>query len=319
MNASEKPSHALVPRQEKLPSLYQRQDSLALYLQELKKYHLLTKEEEYELAQKWFLEKDPEAKKNLAKGNLRLVVKIAMEYRYPYVSLLDLIQEGNAGLLVAIERFDPNRGVKLSTYSAWWIKAFILKFLMDNKSLVRMGTTDAQRKLFFRLRSEAERIYAFQQKYDTKLLAENIGVKESEVVEMQQRLQGGDLSLDQDQSQKEDAQGLSNLLQILKSKEIDPKDAFEKKQLLQKLKKTLKTLTPQLSEREKRLIQERILSEEPLTLQNFGEKYGISRERVRQIESKLLQKIRHTFHQINPSLPLKTQRIRKHHLPHTSR
>jgi RNA polymerase sigma-32 factor len=171
-------------------------NALQKYLAELRKYSLMTREQEKEVAIKAYEEHDIESRNRLVTSNLRLVVKIAMEYRRAYSQILDLIQEGNAGLVQAVNRFNPYRGVKLSTYSAWWIRAYILKFLMDNKSLVRMGTTDAQRKLFFRLRGEAEKLYALTQKFDANLLAEKIGVQPQDVVEMQQRLTKNDVSLD---------------------------------------------------------------------------------------------------------------------------
>jgi RNA polymerase sigma-32 factor len=261
---------------------------LQRYLAELRKYPLMTPQEERETAFKAYEQGDIEARNRLVTANLRLVVKIAMEYRRAYAQILDLIQEGNAGLVQAVNRFNPYRGVKLSTYSAWWIRAYILKFLMDNKSLVRMGTTDAQRKLFFRLRSEAEKMYALTQKFDAHLLAENIGVKESDVVEMQHRLTKNDVSLDAPLGEEGDARQVDTLVSTAE----DPEHTYERLELLKLVREGARELERELNDRDRFIFSHRILADEPITLQDVGDKFGITRERARQLESRVLKRIK---------------------------
>jgi RNA polymerase sigma-32 factor len=263
-------------------------DALQRYLTELRRYPLLSREDEKNVAIKAFDNKDISARNTLVTSNLRLVVKIAMEYRRAYSQILDLIQEGNAGLVQAVNRFNPYRGVKLSTYSAWWIRAYILKFLMDNKSLVRMGTTDAQRKLFFRLRGEAEKMYALTQKFDANLLAEKIGVEAQDVIEMQQRLTKSDLSLDTPVGDDNDTKQVD----ILASNFEYADDLFERKQLTAILKKEIVFVESELNERDTFIFKNRIMADEPITLQEVGEKYGITRERARQLEARVIKKIK---------------------------
>lgn len=268
---------------------------LSRYMAELRRYPLLSIEEERKLATEAYEKNSVQARQRLVTANLRLVVKIAMEYRRAYAQMMDLIQEGNAGLVQAVNRFNPYRGVKLSTYSAWWIRAYILKFLMDNKSLVRIGTTDAQRKLFFRLRAEAEKMYALTQKFDARLLAEKIGVKESEVVEMNQRLSRGDASLDLPAF--DDQSGTRQVDLIVDDDEaVDERLAHE--QLLDILRDQTETLEKELNERDLFIFKNRILAEEPVTLQDVGDKFGITRERARQLEAKVIRKIRDRLEEI---------------------
>lgn len=260
---------------------------LSRYLAEIRKYSLLTVEEERALATQAYEENDLAARNKLVTSNLRLVVKIAMEYRRSYVQILDLIQEGNAGLVQAVNRFNPYRNVKLSTYSAWWIRAYILKFLMDNKSLVRMGTTDAQRKLFFRLRSEAERIYALTQRYDTLAIAGSIGVKESDVIEMQERLKS-DVSLDA----PVDESGESRVLDRFASAIAPPDEQLASEQLRALVRKSAAEVEKTLNERDAFIFSHRLMADEPITLQELGDKFGITRERARQLEARVIEKIR---------------------------
>jgi RNA polymerase sigma-32 factor len=263
-------------------------DALQRYLSELRRYPLLSREEERQVAMRAFDENDIQSRNTLVTANLRLVVKIAMEYRRAYSQILDLIQEGNAGLVQAVNRFNPYRGVKLSTYSAWWIRAYILKFLMDNKSLVRMGTTDAQRKLFFRLRGEAEKMYALTQKFDAHLLAEKIGVQEQDVIEMQQRLTKHDLSLDTPVGEDGDTKQVD----LLSSHIEDADTLFEKKQLVGILNREIEFIKKELNERDFYIFYHRIMSDEPITLQEVGEKFGVTRERARQLEARVIKKIK---------------------------
>ena len=263
-------------------------NALQRYLAELRKYSLMNIEEERAVATQAYEHNDVKARNRLVTANLRLVVKIAMEYRRNYSQILDLIQEGNAGLVQAVKRFNPYRGVKLSTYSAWWIRAYILKFLMDNKSLVRMGTTDAQRKLFFRLRSEAEKMYALTQRFDANLLAESIGVKPSDVIEMQQRLTKSDVSLDAPVRDDSDTRQIDNLAADIE----EPDVIIEREQVLTLLRTEVGEVEKELNERDAYIFTHRIMAEDPITLQDVGDKFGITRERARQLEARVLKKIK---------------------------
>ena len=274
--------------------------ALSRYMAELRRYPLLTLEEERRLAVEAYEKNSVEARQRLVTANLRLVVKIAMDYRRAYAQMLDLIQEGNAGLVQAVNRFNPYRGVKLSTYSAWWIRAYILKFLMDNKSLVRIGTTDAQRKLFFRLRAEAEKMYALTQRFDARLLAEKIGVKESDVVEMNQRLSKGDLSLDAPVF--DDSHGTRQVDLMEDEREgVDEKIARE--EILEILREEAAAIEKELNERDLYIFRNRILADDPITLQDVGDKFGITRERARQLESRVLKKIRERLEDAGIDVP----------------
>ena len=263
---------------------------LQLYLQEISKIPLLTPEEEFESAKQHFEYQDIGAAHRLVTANLRLVVKIANDFRQAQVNLLDLIQEGNSGLIQAVKKFNPYKGVKLSSYAAWWIKAYILKYIMDNKSQVKIGTTAAQRKLFFNLKREAAKMLQEYETIDTKLLAERLDVKESEVVEMQKRLAAPDLSLDAPINADEDGGALRG---SILTAEVEPADDMlanaEIKSLfgdmLVEFQRTLKG-------REKDIFEARLIAEEPLTLQEIGNKYGITRERARQIEAKVVARLK---------------------------
>ena len=261
---------------------------LQLYLQEVARHPLLEPEEEYDLAVRHFEDGDVHAAHRLITSNLRLVVKIANDFRRAQESTLDLIQEGNYGLMQAVKRYNPYKGVKLSSYAAWWIRAYILKYLMDNKSLVKMGTTTAQRKLFFNLRKEAEKLLAEYDRVDTKLLASNLNVREKDVVEMQQRLSGPDLSFDEPVSEGSDVTRGSTYADPGESVE----DILAKKEVQAIFKKHLDEFKKRITGRDLELFEDRLLSVQPMTLQEFGERHGISRERARQIEVRLMQKLK---------------------------
>jgi RNA polymerase sigma-32 factor len=267
-------------------------DPLQLYLYEIKQYNLLTREEEKELGVRIREHDDEEAAFRLVTSNLRLVVKIAMDFhRYWTKNLLDLIQEGNLGLLQAVRKFDPYRGIKFSYYSSFWIKAYMLKFIMDNWKLVKIGTTQTQRKLFFNLAKERDKLIAEGFSPEPALLAERLDVKEEAVVEMSQRLGGWEVSLSapagDDSREPYDAllpdpgTGVDEALSDLEGREI----------LSRKLKEIRKTL----SGKEADIFDNRIMAEQPLTLQKLGDKYHISRERVRQIQEKIIKKIKKRF------------------------
>lgn len=264
-------------------------DPLQRYLMEISQYKLLTKEEEYRLAVKYREEKDTEVAYKLVTSNLRLVVKIALEFHRAWVmNLLDLIQEGNIGLMQAVKKFDPYQGVRLSSYASFWIRAYILRFILDNWRLVKVGTTQAQRRLFFNLQKEKAKLEALGYSAEPKQLAESIGVKEKEVIEMDQRMSNWEASLDA--PLKGDTE--SSLMDFLPEKQVltDRKLADDEikslvKEKLQEFKKTLK-------DKEFDIFQNRLLAEKPATLQEIGNQYGITRERTRQIEARLLRKIK---------------------------
>ncbi len=264
-------------------------DPLAQYLQEIKRYRLLTREEERELAIRVKEHKDPKAAFILVTSNLRLVVKIAMDfYKYWTRSLMDLIQEGNLGLIQAVKRFDPYRGIKFSYYASFWIKAYILKFIMDNWKLVKIGTTQGQRKLFFNLAKEREKLITEGFDPEPKLLAERLDVKEEEVLEMTQRLGGWEVSITSPVSD-DSKETIGGLLPDPSQNQEEQLAEFQRRRILEEklaeFKKTLK-------DKELDIFEKRIMAEEPVTLQEIGNKYNISRERVRQIQERLVQKIK---------------------------
>ena len=264
-------------------------DPLQRYLVEIRQYKLLTKEEEHQLALTYREKKDPDAAYKLITSNLRLVVKIALEFHRAWVmNLLDLIQEGNIGLMQAVKKFDPYKGVRLSSYSSFWIRAYILRFILDNWRLVKIGTTQAQRRLFFNLQKEKAKLEALGYSAEPKKLAEAMGVKEKEVIQMDQRMSSWEASLDA--PMRDDAE--RSLMDFLPGNKelIDGKleDNEIKSILYEKLKDFQKTL----KDKELDIYQNRLLAENPATLQEIGDKYGITRERTRQIEERLLRKIK---------------------------
>jgi RNA polymerase sigma-32 factor len=262
-------------------------DPLKRYLTEIRKFPLLTREEELSLAKKWWEEKDMKAAYRLVVSNLRLVVKIAFEYQRAYSNLLDLFQEGNLGLMQAVKKFDPYREVKLSSYASWWIRAYILKFLIDNWSLVKIGTTQAQRKLFFRLKKEKGRLEAMGFDPGPKLLAGTLNVSKDAITEMEQRLEGGDLSLNAPLA--EDAR--QTYMDVLPSSET-LEETVADIQFKEILGRKIKEFTRTLKEKEVFLLENRLMAEEPLTLQEAGDRLKISRERARQIEKRVVDKLR---------------------------
>jgi RNA polymerase sigma-32 factor len=264
-------------------------DPLQRYLQEINRYPLLTPEEEKDLLLRYYRNPDPAIAYKVVTSNLRLVVKIAMEFqRYWMQNLLDLIQEGNIGLMQAVKKFDPFRGIKFSYYASFWIKAYILKFIMDNWKLVKIGTTQAQRKLFYNLKKEKNRLLAQGIEPVPKLLSERLSVSEKDVIEMDQRLGEWELSLDAPVAEDASVDHMS----LLPDQEASPEKALSRLELKRlfagKVEEFRKGLTP----RENIIFEKRILAEEPMTLQELGEQFRVSRERIRQLEEKLLKKAR---------------------------
>jgi RNA polymerase sigma-32 factor len=264
-------------------------DSLTLYLAELRKYPPISREEEHELAVRWYEHGDVEAARRLVMANLRLAVKIAMEYRRAWANTLDLIQESNVGLMEAVRRFDPYQGVKLSTYAAYWIRAYILKYILDNFRVVRLGTTRAQRKLFFRLNKEKRQLEREGFEVEPRLLAERLDVSEADVVDMEQRLSQGDLSLSAPAGAEDGSSELGDFMSgDAPGAESEVGDAELRRVFMEKVK----AFSATLEERDRRIMDERVLSDSPKTLQDLGEEFGISRERVRQLEARLVERLR---------------------------
>ena len=273
------------------PRSIARYDALQAYINSIRRYPLLKPDEEHALAVHYQETGDVEAARKLVTANLRLVVKIAHEYRRAYRNLLDLVQEGNIGLMHAVKKFDPYRGVKLSSYSAWWIRAYILKFILNNWRLVKIGTTQAQRKLFFNLRKEVDRLKALGIEHPgPKLLAERLDVTEDEVTSMQNRLAASDLSLDAPVSK--DDTGSATRLDFVPEASEGPDKQVEDKEFSELLRQKVATFGRTLSGRDKEIFELRTVADEPLTLQEIGDRYGITRERSRQIERRMMDRLR---------------------------
>jgi RNA polymerase sigma-32 factor len=272
-------------------------DPLQRYLSEISKYKLITREQEIELGKRVQEHGDSEAAYVLVTANLRLVVKIALEFQRVWMqNLLDLIQEGNIGLMQAVKKFDPYKNVKFSYYASFWIKAYILKFIMDNWRLVKIGTTQGQRKLFFKLKKEKQKL--IDQGFDPKpkLLSERLGVSEREIVDMDQRLDGWDVSLDAPLKDDSDTERVELLSDDVESVE----NQVAKKEIEALLHNKIAEFKKTMTSRELEIFEQRIFSDTPATLQEIGDRYGISRERVRQVEKNIIKKMREFFKQEMP-------------------
>ncbi len=277
---------SLVPavrREERLVPL----DPFAAYLQEAKRYPILSEEEEKELAIRLQETGDVDAAYQLTTANLMLVVKIAMTFKREWQSLMDLVQEGNVGLMKAVKNFDPFRGVRLSAYATWWIKSYILKYILDNWRLVRVGTTNSRRKLLFNLKKEKERLEREGFDPSTKLLAEHFGVDEGEIIDVEASIGAVDVSMDtptRADSSMTPAQSLSDGKSLEKRAEID--------QFREILQEKIEGFKSELKPREIEILEKRVLSESPQSLQELGDERGVTREAVRQAEQRLLKKFR---------------------------
>ncbi|MFN8599163.1 MAG: RNA polymerase factor sigma-32 [Candidatus Binatia bacterium] len=263
-------------------------DPLQRYLAEVRRHPLLDPGEEHELAVRWKEEGDRAAAARLVTANLRLVVMIARQYQKAFKNLLDLVQEGNIGLLEAVKNFDPYRGVRFPSYAIWWIRAYVIRYVMNNWRLVKLGTTQAQRKLFFNLQREKDRLEREGFRPDPDLIAERLSVKRSEVIEMEQRLSGRDVSVDAPIGEDGDASMLDFLSKGNDDTESRVGEAEVRALITEKIHEFGKTLR----DKEKVIFDLRMVAEEPLTLQEIGEKYGISRERVRQLEERIKKRLR---------------------------
>ena len=263
-------------------------DPLQRYLAEIRRFPLLSREEEHRLAVEYKEYGNVEAAYKLVTSNLRLVVMIAREYQKAFKSLLDLIQEGNMGLMEAVKNFDPYRGVRFPSYAVWWVRAYMIRYIMNDWRMVKIGNTQAQRKLFFNLQKEKEKIEAEGLTPGPKLLAQRLNVKEDEVVEMEQRLASRDLSVDMPIGDDDEA----TLLNFLPDDKQSPEEQFAETQYSDLLREKMELFAKNLKDKELVIYRERLLNEEPLTLREIGEKYGISRERVRQIEERVKKKLK---------------------------
>ncbi len=269
-----------------------RFDPFAAYMREVQHHPVLTPEATHELAVKFGKTQDPAIAAQLVTANLRLVVKIAYEYRRAYKNIMDLVQEGNIGLMQAVKRYDPYRGVKLSSYAAWWIRAYILRFILNNWRLVKLGTTQAQRKLFFNLRKKRNELQAMGIDPTNAEIAKQLNVPESDVAEMDVRLQASEKSLD---APVGDAEGRAIArVDMMPSVWEGPESLLADEETQALLKEKLAEFRKTLAGKDKDLaiFDERLVADEPLTLQELGDRFGISRERVRQLEQRLTGRLR---------------------------
>ena len=267
-----------------------RADPLAIYMREVQRHPLLTPDEEHRLAVAYAKDGDVDAAARLVTANLRLVVKLAYEYRRAYRNIMDLIQEGNIGLMQAVKRYDPHRGVKLSSYAAWWIRAYMLRFILNNWRLVKIGTTQAQRRLFFNLNKEKARLSAMGIEPSHAAIAQSLKVEEKDVVEMDRRLARSDASLDAPVGDNEGRK--TTRMELLPSVADGPEAAAESAELSDIVRKELDEFRTGLSGKDLEIFDKRLVAEDPLTLQELGDQFGVSRERVRQLEARLTGKLR---------------------------
>jgi RNA polymerase sigma-32 factor len=267
-----------------------RYDPLQAYMRDVQRYRLLSPAEEHETAVKYYKEGDLEAAAKLVTANLRLVVKIAYEYRRAHKHIPDLIQEGSIGLMQAVKKYDPYKGVKLSTYAAWWIRAYILRFILNNARLVKLGTTQAQRKLFFNLKKERARLSAMGIEPTAETIAKRLNVPAEEVTSMERRLATGDMSLDTP-LRAADA-GSPTRLDLLSADSGRVDDVLADAEVNAMVRDKIHDFGKTLSGKEARIFHERMLAEQPRTLQELGEEFAVSRERVRQIEKRVQMKLK---------------------------
>ncbi len=269
------------------------------YLKEIGQYELLSREEMEELAIRVIEHNDQNAAYRLVSANLRLVVKVAMDFqKYWMQNFMDLVQEGNIGLMKAVRKFDPYKGVKFSYYATYWIRAYILKFLMNNWRLVKLGTTQAQRKLFFCLNKEKKNLEAQGYTAEPEILAERLGVKKSEIIEMGCRMNNEDVSLESPMGPDSDTEKKD----FVPSNGPSIEETLCEEDMKKRIRKLLRDLSGSHNEKEKMILERRLLTDEPLTLQKISENFGISRERIRQIESNLLKKMKKHIEETDPEI-----------------
>ena len=273
-------------------------DSLHLYLREINRFPMLQPDEEVDLARRVRDTGDPDAAFRLISSHLRLVVRIAMDFQRRWMqNVLDLVQEGNVGLVRAVSKFDPEKGIKFSYYATFWIKAYILKFIMDNWRLVKIGTTQTQRKLFYNLNKQRQQLIAQGYDPDANMLAARLNVTPEQIVEMEQRLDSSDMSLDAPISDEDS--GSASRMDYLPALGPGIEETLGNSEISHMVRERLESLAPSLNDKEQYILKQRLLAEDPVTLREIGDKFSITRERVRQIEARLLQKVRdHLFKNI---------------------
>lgn len=295
----------LRPKRPRSVSIAPADPLLQAYLKEVQKYPLLTREEEQELARLYHETQDRAALHSLVTANLRFVVKIAYEYVHYRIKLLDLIQEGNMGLVKAVQEFDPYKDVRLTTYAVWWIRSYIQEAILKNYSLVKLGTTQAQKRLFYRLRAEQKKLeqMGLVPSQNVPLLASKLDVKEKEIREMDQRLSQNDLSLNAPMS----ADDKKEHLQSLADPSVPVDEALGEAEQREIFKKILEEFAGTLEGREKVVFTERLTSENPMTLQELGDKYGVTKERARQIEEQIKGKLKAFVREKFPDYQLLTE------------
>lgn len=265
------------------------QDSLQRYLAEIRGIPSLSREEEHELALKYFKKKDQKAGYQLVLANLRLVVMVAREYQKNVHNVLDLVQEGNIGLLEAVKQYDPFRGIRFSSYAVYWVRAYMLRYIINNLRLVKIGTTQAQRKLFFNLQKEKDKLEAEGFSPEAKLLAKRLNVKESEVIEMEQRLGLPEFSVDAKVGGDEDS---SDFHGFLADNKENAEDIIVREQFSGSIRKAVDKFKEKLSDKEKAIIDLRLMTEDPITLQEIADRFQLSRERIRQLETRLKEQLK---------------------------
>ena len=273
-------------------------DTLRHYLKQVLRFPRLSREEEHDLALRYRAHGDPEAVYRLVTGNLRLVVSIAFEYRRAFLTLMDLVQEGNIGLMQAVKKYDPLRGVPFSSYAAWWIRAYILKHLLDHWSIVKVGTTNARRRLFFNLKKERDRLERQGIQAGPRLLAETFEASEQDVIDVSHALSARDLSLDAPVSPDSDRR----VWETIPVKEAPLEETLAQQELRDILREKLGAFAAGLNDRERYTFEQRLVAEEPLTLQQIGDHFGITREAARLIEKKVIGKVRDYLRQELPDL-----------------
>ncbi len=274
------------------PNLPVIKNSLETYLVQINQFPLLTQEEEFKLAVRYIKYKEIEAAQKLITSNLRFVVKIAFEYKSYGAKLLDLVQEGNIGLMMAVKKFDPYKGYRFISYAIWWIRAYIQNFIIKTWSLVKIGTTQAQKKLFYKIgkvRKALESDGAVEKKYE--LLAKDLDVTKEDIIEMEQRMSSRDLSLD---APFDEGQELTHL-ELLREDSPNQEEAIAQEEEKRIREREVQNAMKRLNEKEAYVIKNRIMAEEPFTLQQIGDHLKLSRERVRQIESEALKKLKKEF------------------------
>jgi len=284
-----------------LSTLPSSSGSLAMYLSEINRYPLLTQEEEQRLARLYRKSESQRAAHILVTSNLRFVVKVSYEYRSYGIKMSDLIQEGNIGLMKAVEKFDPDKEIRLISYAVWWIRAYIQNYILKSWSLVKLGTTQAQRKLFFslaRTKRELEKLHASGEVLDNQEIAKRLKVKPTEVQEMEQRMEGRDLSLDAPMGDD----GGNSHVDFVVGHDAPQDEELSHKQETELVTSKVELALRRLDQRERFIIEKRVMSDKPMTLKELGEHFGFSRERARQLEIRAKEKLRQELNQLAEDL-----------------